>query len=103
MQKAAMASRDVSVDIIRFFRGHRHARKGAARSLSPKTGSRMLETYRYAAPIHNRVSKNMKNMLHVFAAVPVLLTCLATQAQVEYVDPAMGGQGFMLEPTRPTV
>jgi hypothetical protein len=26
-----------------------------------------------------------------------------SQAQVEYVDPAMGGQGFMLEPTRPTV
>jgi predicted alpha-1,2-mannosidase len=25
------------------------------------------------------------------------------QAQVEYVDPTMGGQGFMLEPTRPTV
>jgi len=25
------------------------------------------------------------------------------RAQVEYVDPTMGGQGFMLEPTRPTV
>src|SRR6202012_4509892 len=24
-------------------------------------------------------------------------------AQVELVDPTMGGQGFMLEPTRPTV
>src|SRR6202012_2298553 len=24
-------------------------------------------------------------------------------AQVEFVDPTMGGQGFMLEPTRPTV
>src|ERR1700744_2528946 len=24
-------------------------------------------------------------------------------SQVEYVDPEMGGQGFMLEPTRPTV
>jgi predicted alpha-1,2-mannosidase len=31
--------------------------------------------------------------------------CLASaaNAQVEYVDPSMGGQGFMLEPTRPTV
>jgi predicted alpha-1,2-mannosidase len=31
--------------------------------------------------------------------------CLAglVQAQVEYVDPSMGGQGFMLEPTKPTV
>src|SRR5215469_2282406 len=28
---------------------------------------------------------------------------IAGHAQVEYVDPAMGGQGFMLEPTRPTV
>jgi hypothetical protein len=24
-------------------------------------------------------------------------------SQVEHVDPSMGGQGFMLEPTRPTV
>src|ERR1039458_10141563 len=31
--------------------------------------------------------------------------CVAgmAQAQLEYVDPTMGGQGFMLEPTRPTV
>ncbi len=27
----------------------------------------------------------------------------AAQAQVEYVDPTIGGQGFLLEPTRPTV
>lgn len=27
----------------------------------------------------------------------------AVRAQVEFVDPSMGGQGFMLEPTRPTV
>ncbi|HVU08345.1 MAG TPA: GH92 family glycosyl hydrolase [Verrucomicrobiae bacterium] len=33
-----------------------------------------------------------------------ILTCGGiTSAQVEYVDPSMGGQGFMLEPTRPTV
>jgi hypothetical protein len=32
------------------------------------------------------------------------LLCIGTaRAQIEYVDPAMGGQGFMLEPTRPTV
>lgn len=33
------------------------------------------------------------------------VVCLAysSPAQVEYVDPAMGGQGFLLEPTRPTV
>jgi predicted alpha-1,2-mannosidase len=38
--------------------------------------------------------------------IPLLATlgCAGfLQAQVEYVDPTMGGQGFMLEPTRPTV
>src|SRR5260221_12636479 len=31
--------------------------------------------------------------------------CVAgmARAQLEYVDPTMGGQGFMLEPMRPTV
>src|ERR1035438_8889301 len=31
--------------------------------------------------------------------------CVAgmAQAQLEYVDPTMGSQGFLLEPTRPTV
>ena len=33
----------------------------------------------------------------------VLLWAGVVCAQVEYVDPSMGGQGFMLEPTRPTV
>jgi len=32
-----------------------------------------------------------------------LFGCLPALAQVEYVDPMMGGQGFMLEPMRPTV
>ncbi|HSY20149.1 MAG TPA: GH92 family glycosyl hydrolase [Candidatus Acidoferrales bacterium] len=45
----------------------------------------------------------MKKNLCLFAAVPFLLAGFAAQAQVEYVDPAMGGQGFMLEPTRATV
>ena len=38
-----------------------------------------------------------------FAAVAAVSFSSLAQAQVEYVDPAMGGQGFMLEPTRPTV
>src|SRR6266550_2171894 len=46
---------------------------------------------------------DMKKSLCFFAAVTILLLGLAAQAQVEYVDPAMGGQGFMLVPTRPTV
>src|ERR1700677_4945828 len=29
--------------------------------------------------------------------------CGLAQAQVEYVDPSMGGQGVLLEPTKPTV
>jgi predicted alpha-1,2-mannosidase len=45
----------------------------------------------------------MKNQL-----IRVLMVCLTSyaalaQAQVEWVVPSMGGQGFMLEPTRPTV
>src|SRR3954464_8639668 len=40
--------------------------------------------------------------------VPALIASSAlwvsiTNAQVEYVDPTIGGQGFLLEPTRPTV
>jgi len=45
----------------------------------------------------------MKKTFQPFAVIPILLLGLAAQAQVEYVDPAMGGQGFMLEPTRATV
>src|SRR5579871_2240684 len=36
----------------------------------------------------------------VFSA---LLSAGIAESQVEFVDPSMGGQGFMLEPTRPTV
>ena len=43
----------------------------------------------------------MKKTFLLFAATTVLSATL--QAQVDYVDPAMGGQGFMLEPTKPTV
>jgi len=45
----------------------------------------------------------MKRIL--LSLVALTLAGLASQslAQVEYVDPAMGGQGFLLEPTRPTV
>src|SRR5579859_5811394 len=37
--------------------------------------------------------------------LPLITLCLAGRlfAQVDQVDPTMGGQGFMLEPTRPTV
>src|SRR5208282_3291110 len=38
-----------------------------------------------------------------FLAVGALCFTRPAPAQVEYVDPAMGGQGFLLEPTRPTV
>src|SRR6201995_4354436 len=38
-----------------------------------------------------------------FAVLAAVSFASLAQAQVEYVDPAMGGQGFMLEPTRPTV
>ncbi len=38
-----------------------------------------------------------------FLAVGALCFTRPAPAQVEYVDPSMGGQGFLLEPTRPTV
>ncbi len=45
-------------------------------------------------------------MNHTFTRLFIIgAICFAglVQAQVEWVDPIMGGQGFMLEPTRPTV
>ena len=45
----------------------------------------------------------MKNMFAQFLLAGSLLVASQACAQVEYVDPSMGGQGFMLEPTRPTV
>lgn len=45
----------------------------------------------------------MKNQLLRMSAIWLLSGAVATQAQVEWVVPSIGGQGFMLEPTRPTV
>src|ERR1017187_2984841 len=45
----------------------------------------------------------MKNTFAQYFAAGTLLVVSLASAQVEFVDPAIGGQGFMLEPTRPTV
>src|SRR5258705_4304626 len=45
----------------------------------------------------------MKKRLLLFAIAAVLLAVRSVRAQVEYVDPTMGGQGLLLEPMRPTV
>src|SRR5258707_1865664 len=45
----------------------------------------------------------MKKFFFLLAMPAVFLCAVTVRAQVEYVDPSMGGQGFMLEPTRPTV
>jgi predicted alpha-1,2-mannosidase len=45
----------------------------------------------------------MKNIVAQFLMASTLLVTSLADAQVDYVDPAMGGQGFMLEPTKPTV
>ncbi len=42
-------------------------------------------------------------LIRVSLLVLVLGSVRIVRAQVEHVDPAMGGQGFLLEPTRPTV
>lgn len=44
-----------------------------------------------------------KTLLLNLVSAAVLVGTSTLQAQVEYVDPTMGGQGFLLEPTRPTV
>ena len=38
-----------------------------------------------------------------FVCIAALLNGATASAQVELVDPSIGGQGFLLEPTRPTV
>src|SRR5882757_8586547 len=45
----------------------------------------------------------MKKFFFLLAIPAVFLFAVTVRAQVEYVDPSMGGQGFLLEPTRPTV
>lgn len=47
---------------------------------------------------------NLKNnVLMVLVAVCLFRFTANIEAQVEYVDPSIGGQGVLLEPTRPTV
>lgn len=53
--------------------------------------------------LNSSIAKIVKNIFIPFLIAGVLGLADITQAQVEYVDPAMGGQGIMLEPTRPTV
>jgi len=45
----------------------------------------------------------MSHMLIRLLSIGAICITGLAQAQVEWVDPTMGGQGFMLEPTRPTV
>ena len=45
----------------------------------------------------------MKNQFACILSSCLLSCALAAQAQVEWVVPSIGGQGYLLEPTRPTV
>ncbi len=45
----------------------------------------------------------MKNTVAYFLTASALFVTGLVDAQVDFVDPSMGGQGFMLEPTKPTV
>src|SRR5260221_1894543 len=45
----------------------------------------------------------MKKFFFLLAVPAVFLFAVTVRAQVESVYPSIGGQGFMLEPTRPTV
>lgn len=59
--------------------------------------------------IHIRLAQNpvflkASTMNIVITRLLIATACIASaRAQVELVDPTIGGQGFMLEPTRPTV
>src|ERR1700733_11123245 len=46
---------------------------------------------------------NSKNMKRIWLLLLIAGCIRVAQAQVEYVDPSMGGQGVLLEPTKPTV
>ena len=45
----------------------------------------------------------MKRLMIILACIGYFHFIACAQAQVEYVDPSIGGVGFLLEPTRPTV
>ena len=45
----------------------------------------------------------MKSQLRHVLGICLLSFAFAARAQVEWVTPSIGGQGFLLEPTRPTV
>src|SRR5580698_3140532 len=52
----------------------------------------------------NSISKMItSHVLSRLLTIGVIGFAGLVNAQVEYVDPAMGGQGFLLQPTRPTV
>ena len=54
--------------------------------------------------LRSNLHQSTKNMLKRVCALTLILGWVGMAgAQVEYVDPSMGGQGFLLEPTRPTV
>src|ERR1035437_3072109 len=72
----------------------RRGRKNAAQ------GNSFFNTY---ADTGNDQIIIMKKSLLPFIVATVFLSAASIRAQVEYVDPSMGGQGFMLEPTRATV
>src|SRR5580658_4472116 len=42
-------------------------------------------------------------MKKTLVSLLIAAACAIVRAQVEYVDPSMGGQGVLLEPTKPTV
>src|ERR1035437_4511408 len=56
----------------------------------------------YAHTRNHQTTIMKKSLLPLIAATAFLAPVVA-RAQVEYVDPSMGGQGILLEPTRPTV
>jgi predicted alpha-1,2-mannosidase len=53
-------------------------------------------------PGKHQITIVKKSLLSIIVTT-TFLSAATVRSQVEFVDPSMGGQGFMLEPTRPTV
>ena len=77
------------------WKGHKIGRKPAdAPPLTSRSNNRL--------PARKSKRSMNKSTTLLFLASFLVLTAVA-RAQVEYVDPTIGGVGFLLEPTRPTV
>jgi predicted alpha-1,2-mannosidase len=63
---------------------------------------RVLQNFEQPGKLKNVAFKRISRPILLILPV-IFLNAAIVRSEVEFVDPAMGGQGFLLEPTRPTV